>query len=466
MGRSQGASELRSVSRISKTSVERIPVPPPGRRAVLWDTEVKGFGVRVTAGGRRIYILRYRMGGRTAPQRCVTIGPHGSPWTADQARRRAFEILSQVRTGTDPLGARERASENAVKAKDRRAKRLFEVQVERWLDRHVRGQLKSESDIEGVVRRDLLPAFRDMSIDEMTKEEVGLAIDAIGKRSKSAANKAHKWLRQMFNWLIEKGVIDQSPLDRTSRPFEEDSRSRVLNLLELVVVWTAAGQMHETFRDFYRGLILLGQRLREVSNAPWNEIDREVGEWLIPEERSKSGRPHLVPLSDEACALLDGLAHGRENPHGPIFTTDGKVGIAGFSKMKEALDAEIELLLDAHPKICELLGGSFAPWVVHDLRRSLATGCQGLKVDLVVTEAVLSHVSGQRGGIRKVYQLYDYFEEKADALGRWGALLTQAIELWGKGDFTAIMDLDPTIKAKRERRARRTAQRHALTSVP
>jgi integrase len=387
----------------------------------------------------------------------VTIGPHGSPWTADQARRRAFEILGQVRTGIDPLSARQRASDDAIKAKGRRDKRLFEIQAERWLDGHVRGRLKSESDIEGVVRRDLLPAFAGISIDEMTREDVGFAIDAIGRRSKSAANKAHKWLRQMFNWLIEKGVIDKSPLDRTSRPFEEESRSRVLGLLELMVVWNAAAQLHETFRDYYRSLILLGQRLREVSNAPWREIDRDVGEWLIPKERSKSGRPHLVPLSDEACALLDRLAQGRDDPQGPIFTTDGRVGISGFSKMKEALDLAVNQIFEANPEIRKLLGGTFAPWVVHDLRRSIATGCQAMKIDLVVTEAVLSHVSGQRGGIRKVYQLYDYFEEKADALARWGKLLSKALALWEKGEFTSIMDLDPIIKAKRERRARRSS---------
>lgn len=210
----------------------------------------------------------------------------------------------------------------------------------------------------------------------------------------------------------------------------------------------------------------MGQRLREVSNAPWAEIDREVGEWLIPQERSKSGRPHLVPLSDEACAMFDSLAEGRDDPQGPIYTTDGKVGIAGFSKMKDALDLEIDRLLEANPAVRALLGGSFAPWVAHDLRRSLATGCQAMKIDIVVTEAVLSHVSGQRGGIRKVYQLYDYFEEKADALGRWGALLSEAAALWDKGELVAIMNLDPIIKAKRERRARRTALRRALTSVP
>ena len=459
MGQARGSNELRSVGRISKTTVEAIPRPPSGERAVLWDTELKGFGVRVTASGKRTYVLRYRMGGRAVPQRSFTIGTHGSPWTAEQARRRAFDILSKIRNGVDPLLEREKATLEEATGKEAKSKRLFELLVERWLNAHVRGQLRSQKDIEGVVTRDLLPAFQGLSIDEITKEMVGEAIDSIGRRSKAAANKAHKWLRQMFNWLIEKGIIDRSPLDRTSRPFEEPSRDRVLGLLELMVVWTAAGQLPAPFGDFYRGLMLLGQRLREISNAPWDEIDLEDGEWLIPGPRTKGGRPHLVPLSDEACSLLEGLAQGDEKPIGPVFTTDGKVGVAGFSKMKEALDLEIEKLLEAQPEVHALLGGTFKPWVAHDLRRSLATGCQAMDIPMVVTEAVLSHVSGQRGGIRKVYQLYDYFEEKADALTRWGALLSQGVVLWGEANFISIMDLDPIIKAKRARRAHRRSQK-------
>ncbi len=72
-----------------------------------------------------------------------------------------------------------------------------------------------------------------------------------------------------------------------------------------------------------------------------------------------------------------------------------------------------------------VLGARFAPWRAHDVRRTLATGLQRLGVRFEVTEAVLNHVSGARGGIAGVYQRYDWATEKRDALDAWGAFVTR-----------------------------------------
>ena len=461
MGRSKTGVELRSVGRISKSMVEAIVRPAKGSRATLWDTEIKGFGVRVTSSGRRTYVLRYRMGGRKAPQRSVTIGQHGSPWTADKARRRAFELLASVRSGIDPLSERQSAEEQAVVGVEQRAKRMFDKLSERWMNAHVRGKLRSEADIEGVLKRDLKTAFAGMTIDDVTKEMVGEALETIGKRSQSAANKAHKWLRQMCNWLVEKGVIERSPLDRTKRPFKEPSRVRQLSLLELVVVWVASGRLSPPVRDFYRTLILLGQRLREVSNVPWDEIDLEVAEWLIPPERTKNKLPNLVPLSEQACAILQCRRDDGDQLAKPVFTTNGMVGLAGFTKMKEALDLAVAEVLVANPFASGMLNGKLEDWVIHDLRRSLASGCQGMKTPVEVTEAVLHHVSARQEGVRGTYHLYEYFEEKAEVLARWGSLIEEGLKLWDLGDFEGIVALDPGDKAKRLRREQRKRAKFA-----
>lgn len=138
----------RSVTRITKSSVEALAVPPPGGRTVLWDAEVKGFGVRVSSGGDRTYVLRYQVGGRDEKQRQVTIGRHGSPFTAEQARRRALEILTAVRSGSDPAGERASAQQAKAAEDDRRAERMFDVLADRWFDRHVKGNgLRSVKDV-------------------------------------------------------------------------------------------------------------------------------------------------------------------------------------------------------------------------------------------------------------------------------------------------------------------------------
>ncbi len=176
-----------SVARLGKSSVEAAPVPAAGGRTVLRDAEVKGFGVRVAPSGARTYVLSYRMGGREAPKRTATIGRHGSPWATDQARRRALELLALVRQGVDPVAEREQAREAVVEEAERRAARSFDLLADRWMREHVRRSgLRSLKDVEGVVERDLKPAFAGRSVDDITRAEVAEALEGIGGRSEAA----------------------------------------------------------------------------------------------------------------------------------------------------------------------------------------------------------------------------------------------------------------------------------------
>lgn len=455
--RQHGEKAVRSSTRISKSTVEGVILPKPGRRGVLWDSELKGFGLRVTSTGVRTYVLRYQHGGRSGAQRQVTIGQHGSPWTADQARKRAAELLLQIRTGADP--AAERVTRDGKSEEKTVVAPAFNYLADRWFARHVKGLgLRSQKDIEGVLRRDLKPALGLLPIDRIDKRAVADALEGIGDRSQAAANKAHKWLRQMFNWLVEKGEIERSPMEKVKRPYPEHRRSRVLSLLEVVVVWIAAGSFPEPFRSFYRLLLLTGQRLREVANLPWSELDLEGAEWLLPAARAKNKLQHAIPLADQALAILEALKGDRERPLGPVLSTNGRVGISGFSKLKQALDEEIERVL-ATSAASKVLGQTLEPWVVHDFRRSLATSCQAMGFSQEVTEAVLNQVSARQDGVRGVYQLYDYYDEKADTLARWAALIDEAVAAWERGDIQGVEDLDPVRRRRRQMREQRHARR-------
>lgn len=433
------------------------PLPAKGQRTMLWDGEVKGFGVRIAASGTRTYILRYRMGGRGTPIREVTIGQHGSPWTVDQARRRAVELLMQVRSGRDPVAERGAEAQRTEADAGAREKRMFAVMADDWFRKHVeREGLRSHQDIRGVLDRDLKPAFARKTIDEITKKDVTDALDAIGDRSGSAANKAHKWARQIFNWLKDdRGEIEHSPVEGVKRPFPEPSRTRVLSLPELVVLWVALEGLAEPFRSFYRLLILLGQRLREAANAPWAEFDFEAGDWFLPKARTKADRDHLVPMSEQAIELLEDIQPDPGNRRGLVFTTNGKVGISGFSKLKVQIGVSLEKLLREDPNARELVDDGVADRVIHDLRRSLATGCQGLGIDLTHSEAILNHAFGKTlSGVAPVYHLYEYYDEKAEALARWGELIEKAVACFHAGDLDGVRALDPARRTRSRRRRR------------
>ena len=95
--------------KITKRAVDAL-TPKKGVEVVLWDQEVRGFGIRARVGGAKTYILHYRAGtGRGAPLRKLTIGRHGSPWTPDRARTEAKRLLGLIASGEDP--AERRATE-------------------------------------------------------------------------------------------------------------------------------------------------------------------------------------------------------------------------------------------------------------------------------------------------------------------------------------------------------------------
>ena len=116
-------------------------------------------------------------------------------------------------------------------------------------------------------------------------------------------------------------------------------------------------------------------------------------------------------------------------------------------------------LTGASEHACQLTPDGILDWVVHDIRRSLATGCQGLGIDMTHSEAILNHAIGKKlSGVARVYHLYEYYDEKADALARWGDLVEKAVTLFRAGDVDAVRALDPARRARRrERRFRKAA---------
>lgn len=412
-----------ATGRIKKESVEAIEVPPAGKRAYLWDDRLKGFGVMVMPSGVRSYIVQYRLGGRGHPTRRATVGQHGSPWTAEKARSRAQDLLELIRKGIDPVEAERNRAGELLAQKKIDAELAFSTFADTFIAKHVDGRgMRSADDIKGVFRRDLKPWFKDKPLPSITRDDIHDLLDHIGERSESASNKAHKWLRKFFNYAVDKKskYLAASPMHAMSPPYDDGERTRVLKGIEIKQVWDASAQLSGPFRDLVRLLLLTGQRLREVAGMQWKEIDLDKAEWIIPAARTKNKRQHLVPLSPQVIAILNAIAPNKEARKGCVLTTNGKTPISGFSKAKAHLDGEVAKLVAKANRESDRPKQEFANWVYHDLRRTLATGCQGLGILESHTEAVLNHVSGTRGGIRKIYQLYEFQPEKKRALEIWG----------------------------------------------
>src|SRR5690349_12645066 len=99
--------------RVTKRTVDAAMPDANGGDRFLWDAEVKGFGLRIKPSGVKSYVLKYRIGPRT---RRLTIGKHGSPWTPEEARRRACDLLHLVSDGRDPATERAEARKSLTVA--------------------------------------------------------------------------------------------------------------------------------------------------------------------------------------------------------------------------------------------------------------------------------------------------------------------------------------------------------------
>jgi integrase len=414
-----------AVGKITIRSVEAIPLPMVGKRAYLWDDTLRGFGVMVTPHGSRSYLVQYQMGGRGAPTKRITIGRHGSPWAPEKARSRASDILELIRKGIDPAeSARKQREAEAESAKDS-LRLAFDAYADLFGTKYIDGKaLRSGEDIKSVFRRDLVPAFKSRPITSIRRSEIADCLDTVAERSMSAAVKAHKWLRKLFLWAVDRGDIAASPMDGMSPPGKDGQRTRVLAGDELRAVWAAADAMPEPYASFVKSLMLTGQRLREVAGMQWAEVDLDKAQWIIPVARTKNGRDHLVPLAPSMVALLAGRFPKKESRKGPVFTTGGGKPLNGFSKPKAKLDLEVAAAI---VRLDDLRLTTLQPWVFHDLRRSFSTGCQSLGFPIEHTEAAINHVSGKRGGLARVYQLWEYQPEKVAVMAAWDRHLSAVV---------------------------------------
>ncbi len=385
--------------KITKRTVDNLQ--PAASAFLVWDENLKGFGIKIQPTGAASYVYQYRMGGREAVTRRYTIGRHGSPWTPASARVEAERLAIQVALGTDPAEANKQRRRIAV-----------DLAFSNYADRFVRSCTGQgwRSLARRSIERYLKPSLGAKPLPEISRADISRALDVIPAEQIANRRNVFAIARRLFRWAVSRGDINISPMDGMDTPPAVKSRDRWLTDDELRRIWNSAPGCHPSFYRIVRLLVVTGQRREEVSSVDWKELDRPARLWTLPAERAKNGEPNSIPLCDLAVEELDAIAGGTDWPKkGRVFPTASGASFSGFAKGKSKID---EL-------ISKDGGDEIAPWRLHDLRRTLATGFQRLGVRFEVTEAVLNHVSGSRAGVAGVYQRHDWKPEKIAALKAW-----------------------------------------------
>ena len=370
--------------------------------ARAWDDKIPGFGVRLRMSGARSWIFQYRIG---AQQRCITIGAV-SAIRAVKAREEAERLYARVKLGGDPQA--EKAAATARTGE--RLGPLFDHYIEHVQERVDAGAISPATLTN--TKRYLQVHFKSlarMHIEDAKRAEIAQRLTKIKTEGGPiAANRARAALSSFFTWAMKQGhaaTLDANPVTFTAKN-EEQSRDRVLSDAELVRVWNVCDA--DDYGLIVRLLILTGQRRGEVAGIERAELNDMQSLWLLPAGRSKNGLPHEIPLSP---AVVDILRSARARDNRSLIFGDGDGPFSGWSKAKGALDKRIaEATEDNKP---------LPAWVLHDLRRTCATGMGELGTQPHIIESVLNHISGHKRGVAGVYNHAAYRKDKREALDRW-----------------------------------------------
>lgn len=268
-----------------------------------------------------------------------------------------------------------------------------------------------------VIVGSLADTWRDKPLTTIDGHDVHTVVDQARKlgipgldrrndgTSEARGRKVHAALSVFFRWALRQRRVAVNPCIGVWHPGAPPSRERVLTDAETVAFWRGCEKIGWPFGPLFQLCLLTAARLGEVTALKQSELSDDGKFWTIPTTRTKNHRKHELPLSNEVQAILSSLPR-VQSEDGLLFTTTGTRPVSGFSRSKMLLDEAMNAAA----------GKPIEEWRLHDLRRTVASGMQRLRVRSEVIERVLNHVAG---GVRGIYQRDPMTEEVAEALQRW-----------------------------------------------
>lgn len=410
-------------SKITKRAVDAARAPIAGETRI-WDTEVKGFVLRIYPSGRKVYALKCRVGAR---QHIHTVGVHGSPWTPDQARAAAAEALRRAKNGEDP-SAEKKAVREALTVGDlidryladgpaaKLAKRPSTWKIDAAnLNRHVRPILGGKV-ANAVTKADATRAVRDIAsgktaIDVKTKPRGRARVtggEATARRTAAVAS-------AMFAWAAELGLVATNPftgIKLNRAPVRERflSKDEAGRFLDSIADLQDKFSLSETFADALRLLLLTGARKTEILGLRWSEVDQLRKVLVLPPERTKAGGKtgeRRISLSAPALEILSrrrAKSNAEMTAIGGLFVFPAARGDGHAIGLRRAFTK-----VRARANLEGLR--------IHDLRHSFASFAAADGASLFLIGKLLGHANA-RTTERYAHLSNDPLQDAANQIGR------------------------------------------------
>ncbi len=341
--------------------VKSLPAPASGNK-ITYDTNVHGFGFRVTAGGARAFILNYRINGR---ERRYTIGAYPD-WSVGAAREEAKRLKRQVDRGYDPMGQRHA---------ERAAPTVAEL-ARRFLEEHaVRKVLRAQADDRAMIEKLVLPVIGQLKVHDVRRDDIDRLHRDISRTRPIRANRVAQLLSKMFSLAVRWEYRSDNPVKGIHRN-PEPKRTRYLSDDELKrLIAALASRPNQTSANAIRMLLLTGARRGEVLNARWDQFDLEAGVWTKPSAHTKQKKEHRVPLSALVMQLLSQM---RNSAGSSPYVFPGRVP---GKPLKEIKGFWAGICKEAKIEDCR----------IHDLRHTYASILASAGHSLPVIGALLGH---------------------------------------------------------------------------
>jgi integrase len=397
--------------------------PPRNGRLEIADLRQAGLVLRVTSNGARSFAYRFRHP-HTRKTLRATIGPYPAT-PLEAARKRAKEMAAQIADGTNPIETRNAEREAAPT-------RTFQALADRYLKEHAERHKRPRSAEED--RRNLavhvLPKWAKRDFRTIRRADAIEVIESIVSAGKhSAGNRVHSLISKIFSFAIDADLLEANPAARLRKRGVEKVGRRVLDDTEIKTFWRGI-VLPPVSRQIGLALRLslaTAARASEIAGArkaEFQDLDNpERTAWLVPAERAKNKRDHLIPLASlavetiKAAIELSGdseyLFPTRLGRGGPIDRHTLTVAMVRFAK---SLKGPAAKTWHAEPP------------TPHDLRRTVNSRLAKMGIPKEIRDRALNHITSLRDPESKHYNLYEFQAERRLALSNWCTEVEKIIE--------------------------------------
>jgi len=276
--------------KLSETIAKNLPAPTKPYQ-ITYDTELPGFGLRVTRANARSFILNYTIAGR---ERRYTIG-RWPTWSVAAARNEAKRLRQLIDQGQDP---------QRTKKEDREAPTVQDLWETYQSDHLPTLATRSQKDIRSMWENHILPELGSTKLRNLTSEQIDRFHKGIKTGKGIRANRVLQMLRKALNIAVRREWIEKNPASGF-KANQANETEDFLTVEELVALVGCLDRMsNKQAANVVRLLVFTGARAGEVFRSDWSQFDLKQGIWTKPSSHTKQRKVHRVPLSAEALALL------------------------------------------------------------------------------------------------------------------------------------------------------------------